>query len=138
MSDPSAPLQKAHYEALTADATLAVLMGGTVRVFDIVGPGTVFPYITIGDDQAIDAGSLCEPDIFEVFSTLHVWSRSTVVGRVEAKRIAERIREILKTFSGVTGFTVTVIDPQNINHLRDPDGLTSHSIVTMRYVLTIL
>lgn len=138
MSDPAAPLQKAQFAALSGDAILATLMGGTSRVFDVVGPATVFPYVTIGDDQVLDRGFACEPDIFEVFSTVHVWSRSTTVGRVEAKNIAARVRDVLRTLSAVDGFVVTMATHERSDHLRDPDQLTSHSIVTVRYLLTVL
>lgn len=137
MSEPGAAVQKALIDTLSVDATLVTLMGGTVRIFDVVPPLTNFPYLTIGDDQTLDEGNLCEPDIFEHFSTIHVWSRSTTIGRKEAKDIAGRVREVLKTLT-VTGFDVRSSTCERLDHLRDPDGLTAHSIVTQRLILNIV
>ncbi|RJP54318.1 MAG: DUF3168 domain-containing protein [Anaerolineaceae bacterium] len=137
MSDPSLAIQGAQYTALTADATLATLMDGAVRVYDIVPAMPTFPYISIGDDQILDNGNSCEPDIFELFSTSHVWSRQNTpaVGRTQAKRIAERVRDILKNLSTVTGFKVDGAHLERLDHIRDQDGLTAHSILVMRYLL---
>jgi len=137
MSEPGTAMQKVIYDTLKADATLATLMGGAVRVYDVVEPNAPFPYITVGDDQTLDEGNLCEPDMFEHFSTMHVWSRSTPVGRVEAKNIAGRIREVLKTPPVATGFLVKTSNCERLDHLRDPDGLSAHSVLTMRFLITI-
>lgn len=137
MSEPSAAMQKGIYDALMADATLATLMGGQVRVFDLVPPDAVFPYITIGDDQLLDRGMIgCDPDHFEYFATIHVWSRPTPVGRIEAKNVAGRVREVLKVPPVATGFTVHCSTTESADHLRDPDGLSAHSVLTQRFLVT--
>jgi hypothetical protein len=137
MSEPGTAMQKAIYDALKADASLAGLMGGSVRVYDVVEPNAPFPYVTIGDDQSLDEGNKCEPDMFEYYATLHVWSRSSPVGRVEAKNIAGRVREIFKALPAPVGFDVKSSTCERLDHLRDPDGLSAHSIVTMRFLITI-
>jgi hypothetical protein len=136
MSEPSTAVQAAIYTALSGDSTLKALTGGQARVFDTVPPNTPFPYLTIGEDQSLDEGSICELDIFEYFATIHVWSRSANVGRVEAKTIAARAREVMKTLS-VSGFTVDRASCERLDHLRDPDGITAHSILAMRFLLTV-
>lgn len=136
MSEPSAAVQAAIYSALSGDSTLSALTGGQARIFDMVPPNQAFPYLTIGEDQSLDEGNTCELDIFEHFATIHVWSRSAIVGRVEAKNIANRAREVLKTLS-VTGFTVNRASCERLDHLRDPDGVTAHSVLTMRFLLTV-
>lgn len=138
MSDPSVAIQGATYEVLSNDTVLAGLMGGTARIYDIVPPdayASEMAYITIGEDQILDNGNSCEADIFEVFSTLHIWSRSTKVGRIEAKKIAERARDILKALPAVPGFQLDGAHLERLDHLRDPDGVTAHSILVMRYLL---
>lgn len=138
MSEPSAAMQKGIYDALMADAPLAALMGGAVRVFDVVPPDAVFPYVTIGDDQLLDRGLVdCDPDLFEYFATIHVWSRPSNVGRIEAKNIAGRVREILKVPPAVTGFAVKCSTTETTDHLRDPDGITAHSVLTQRFLVTL-
>jgi hypothetical protein len=139
MAEPSLAMQRAIYDALTADLLLAEVMGGAVRVYDLVPADASFPYITIGDDQALDAGVSCEPDMWEYFSTIHVWSRATIgAGRIEAKFIAGLTREILKTPPAAPGFNVHLSQCERLDHLRDPDGLSAHSIVTMRFLISIV
>lgn len=137
MSEPSAAMQKAIYDRFMADTTLATLMGGTVRVYDVVPPSAPFPYITIGDDQFVDEGNLCEPDMFEYFATIHVWSRSDIVGRIEAKNISGRAREVLKALPPAIGFDVKTSNCERVDHLRDPDGLSAHSVFTQRFLIVI-
>ena len=137
MSEPGSAMQAAIYARFKADPVLATLMGGAVRVYDVVEPNAQFPYITIGDDQALDEGNLCEPDMFEYFATIHVWSRSTTVGRREAKDIAGRARELLKTPPAAIGFDVKTSNCERVDHLRDPDGLSAHSVFTQRFLIVI-
>lgn len=138
MSEPGAAVQGAVYSALTIDSALTALLGGQKRVFDIVPPNPPVRYITIGEDQTLDEGSLCGPDMFEHFSTIHVWARAEepgqTVGRIQAKNIASRAREVLRGMS-VPGFTVHSATCERIDHLRDPDGLTAHSVLTMRFLI---
>lgn len=140
MSEPSAAVQGALYSALTNDSVLTTLLGGAKRVFDIVPPNPPVRYITIGEDQTLDEGNLCDPDIFEHFSTIHVWCRAEeagqAVGRIEAKNIAGRAREILKRLTPA-GFSVKRASCERLDHLRDPDGLTAHSVLTMRFLITV-
>jgi hypothetical protein len=137
MAEPSAAMQKAIYDVLMAE------FSDWIGVYDLVPPNSPFPYITIGDDQALDAGVSCEPDMWEYFHTLHVWSRATLLGvgggRVEAKTIAGYVREILKvTPPAPAGFNVLFSQCERTDHLRDPDGLSAHSIVTMRFLISIV
>lgn len=133
MTYPAAELQKGIYEALVAYAPLAELMGGAVRAFDRVDPAFRYPYLTIGADQTLDGGNTCEPDMYEVFAEVHVWSQA--VGKVEAKRITERVREVLGVPFGVDGWTVTAAELRDARHTDDANGITAHSILTFRYLL---
>ena len=124
-------VQKGMFDTLTA-----TLSAAHIGVYDLVPPDASFPYVTIGDDQALDIGVSCEPDMWEYFSTLHVWSR-TSSGRIEAKFVAGLVREALNNLT-VTGFNVLLIQCERTDHLRDPDGLSAHSIVTMRFLISIV
>lgn len=133
MSEPSVELQRGIYSALTGSAALTAAASNGVRVYDRVPAPAVFPYITISDAQVIDDGNSCEPDQFEVFADLHVWSRA--VGMAEAKTIAGVIRSVLLAITSVSNWTVSVADFQTARHFADPDGLTTHSVVTFRFLL---
>lgn len=131
MSDPAAKLQNAIFSALAASGPLAAMIGD--RVYDEVPPGSAFPYVTISDAQVIDDGDSCEPDQFEIFADLHIWSRT--VGLMEAKEISGLIRSVLLPIENVEDWHVPVVDFRGTRHGFDPDGLTAHSIVTIRFLL---
>ncbi len=125
-----AALQKGIYAALTG---FPALVGG--RVYDRVPEGREFPYITIGDEQVLDDGNVCE-DGWEVFSDVHVWSRSSAGSKVEAKDLAALVVErLVTTAPTVFGFIVVISALESSRTLRDPDGMTEHAVITVRHVL---
>jgi Protein of unknown function (DUF3168) len=131
MSYPAEALQRALYDKIMNDTGLKSVMGGTSRAFDRVPRNPVFPYITIPDGQFIDDGDTCETDRYEVFVDLQVWSRA--VGNIEAKRIAGALRDALLSGLVVPSWLVTTIQCTSIDHLTDPDGLTSRARVAMLF-----
>jgi len=132
MSAPSLDLQKAFYGVLKEDTTLAELMGGTVRVYDRVPNGAIFPYIQIADDQTINNTNQCGRGA-EVFSRIHVWSRE--IGHVQAKNIAWRVRQILDRTLLLQSHKIGLHDFISVEHQTSQDGLEAQSIVTMSYKL---
>ena len=130
MNEPSLDLQEAFVTALEGDSELAQLMGGTVRVYDRVPEGAVFPYIQIADDQTIDNSNTCATGS-EIFARVHVWSRKP--GHVEAKRIAGRIRPLLDAKHTLDDHYITVHQFVSAEHQTDQENLQAHSILTFRY-----
>lgn len=133
-----AQLQVAIYEALTAPTALA---GG--RVYDNPpeetrresDTGAAFPMITLGDDQVLDAGNSCD-DGWEVFSDIHVWSRWQKRSKLEAKNLAaEIVDRLVGGTLTVFGWSVVIAALESQRSFRDPDGITEHTIVTVRHVL---
>ncbi len=126
MADPSLALQGAINTKLRAD--VAAVAG---RVLDRVPANVVFPYIEIGDFQTVDDGAQCHDGV-EVYATLHIWSRA--VGQVEAKTIAGAVRGSLHEapLSLGSAWQFIEIAHQDTRHLKDPDGVTSHSVITFR------
>ncbi len=130
-------LQKAIYAALTAAPALC-----DGRVYDnppdearrIVVTGAAWPIITIGDDQVVDGGSSCAEG-WDVYADVHLWSRPATKSKLEAKALAAAVVNRLLALEGVEGFTVTVAALETIRALRDPDGITEHGVVTMRFLL---
>lgn len=126
MSDPSYELQQAMFTALKNN------IGPEVgpRVYDQVPapvpPATTatFPYVTIGDGQVLPDKADCI-DGTEIFTQVDVWSRAT--GYPEAKTIVKKILLALDDKPPpMTGFTAVLFEIENIQYLRDPDGLTRH------------
>ena len=123
-------LQKAIYAALTASPAVA---GGAV--YDRVPKTAGFPRVTIGDEQVLDDGDSCS-DAWEVYSTLHVWSRPNEGSKIEVKNLAAEVAARVATEDlAVAGFTVVVAAIEEMRFLRDPDGITEHGVVTVRYEL---
>ncbi len=139
MIDPSLPLQKAMFDALSQDAALAVLFGVKPRVFDhvplddagkIKGP---FPFIRIGNIHIVSDADPCH-DPCTAYPDVDVWSRKP--GKVEAKAIMARVCAILDTALTVEGFrTIGHHVDNGPRHLDGGDGLSSHSVATFRYRL---
>ena len=120
-------VQKAVFDALTATPAIA---GG--NVFDRVPPDAPFPRVTIGDEQVVDAGNSCS-DGWEVFCDIHVWSRA--VGRVECKELMAEAAERLSAIETITGFDLVLSDLDGTRMFIEPDGLTSHGVITIRFVI---
>lgn len=128
-----AKVQKAIHDALKAAPAVA---GG--RVYDHVpranGEVTAtFPYVEIGGEQIIDDGNTCD-DGWEVFADVHVWSRA--VGYPETKGLIATIVPRLVGINSISGFTVIAAEVENTRVMRDPDGLTSHGVISVRFVIT--
>ncbi len=126
MADPSLALQGAINTRLRVEVPVVAN-----RVFDRVPAAVVFPYIELGEFQTVDDGAQCH-DGQEVYATLHVWSRG--VGQVEAKTVAGAVRGALHEAELNLGsaWQFLEIAHQDTRYLKDPDGLTSHAVLTFR------
>lgn len=130
MSDPALPLQAALVAALKSSGGV----GAGTRVYDAVPNSPTFPYVTVGDDQVLGDDDDCG-DNSEVFVRIHAWSRT--VGYPEVKAIAAAIRARIKaTAITLAGFQVVVKEYVQTQYLQDPDGLTRHAVIEMRFLIT--
>lgn len=117
-------------------STPAVTAFVKTRVYDAVPPeqkridqtGAAWPYITLGegDETGNDADCI---DGFELTFDIDVWSRG--VGFPEAKQIADAVRAALKS----PELTLQINALAEFQHrqtriFRDPDGQTSHAVLT--------
>lgn len=135
MSDASLELQGAIVARLKAYAPLAALIG--TRVYDDVprAPGTgavtaAFPFVSYGPDQVIPDGWDCQ-EASEIIVQIDAWSRA--VGLPEVKRIADLVRRALHDEDialADNALLSLAFDGRRV--LRDPDGLTSHAVITFR------
>jgi hypothetical protein len=132
MSDPSLLLQGAVFAALRANGALPAVVAG--RIYDEVPPVPTFPYVTVGDGQIIGDDTEDCGDGSEIFIQVDAWSRA--VGYPEVKSIAAAIRTALKIPIALSGFEVSVIQFQQCQYLRDPDGKTRHAAIQFRYLIT--
>jgi hypothetical protein len=126
MGDPSLALQIAINLRLRTDIAAV-----DSRVFDRVPADVAFPYIELGEFQTLDDGAQCH-DGMEVFATLHVWSRA--IGQVEVKTIAGAARGSIHEAELDLGaaWQFLEIAHQDTRYLKDPDGVTSHAVLTFK------
>lgn len=137
MMDASYELQIAIVSALKSDAAVRALVGD--RVYDDV-PRSVdgkvtarFPFISFGPEQTLPDGYDCQ-DGSEITIQLDAWSRA--VGFPEVKKIAAAVRKALHDADlAVEENALVSIEFDGRRVLRDPDGKTSHAVITFRAVV---
>lgn len=131
-TEPSLELQGAIVSTLKNTAAVTALTAQ--RIYDKPPASPSFPYVTVGDDQTIGDHAECLEGSVEVNANIHVWSRA--LGKVEAKKIAGAIVTALNAVAlTVTGYRLVLIEHTSTRHLDDPDGITSHSVVTLRALI---
>lgn len=131
MSDPAElAVQKALYDLWVADAGVGALVGN--RIYDRVSPSPTFPYVSFGPADVIDA-ELCGAAV-DLSVQVDVWSRA--VGSVEAKRILAALRDAVRSAQNagtffLPGWHLPVIRFTSTRTMLDPDGLTTHGVLTL-------
>lgn len=131
MADPALALQGAVNLKIRAD--VPALSG---RVYDRVPSGATFPYLEIGEFQTLDDGAQCI-EAFEVIATLHVWTRPAAgadPGQATGKTIASAVHSALHEAELDLGSDWQFLEMahRDTRHLKDPDGVTSQSVITFR------
>ena len=122
MKSPLLALQKAIYERLKASLSCSV--------YDNVPDGAAMPYVTLGEDTAVDWSTKLENGQ-EVTHTLHIWSEYK--GMMEAKQIIDQIiQAITSTPLVVEGFFVVSARVDVVETMRDPEGYR-HGVVRFRF-----
>ena len=131
MTTGSFALKSAIYTALNNDSTLTDTHGA--GVYDDVPEGSGFPYVTMGEETAIDYG-VKGTDGSEQTVNIHVWSQYR--GSKEVKTIMDRIHTLLHDSSlSVSGFNLVNTRFEFMDILRDPDGITRHGVMRFRAVM---
>lgn len=134
-------LQAAVFDALRAHASVHGYTSG--RIYDSIpqqhtkpGDSSHFPYVQIGDDEIIDESNGCGL-AFECFVTVHVWTREP--GKPQAKLIGAAVRAALDVSLDVGGFVCRDVESRfnSARYFLDPDGLTTHGVLTFRFVFDV-
>jgi hypothetical protein len=131
MASPASELQRALYAALTGNAGVAALCGR--RVYDRVPEKPVFPYVSFGASQSVNADADCIA-AGEHFLQIDVWSRKP--GRLEAKDLTHAVKLALHG-AGIelASHALALIEVEGERHFTDPDGLTTHGVVNLRAMI---
>ncbi len=125
-----AQLQAAYVARLLADETVQAFFGNPVRLFEDVPDNPVFPYIALGEDQEIPWLADCI-DGSEVYITLHVWARDGGFGTVK-EGSAVVTAALHDAPLALAGYRVVVFSRGGMRVMKDPDGLTTHGVLTFR------
>lgn len=131
---PSLELQTVIVPALTADVAVKGLIGDPPRINPAqsdVWPGS---YIEIGEGQEIPDLAECI-DGSEVYFDIHTWSRKDR-SFSDAKKISATVWDCLSNASfAPTENRILILERSGQQHLRDPDGITLHVVLTLRAVM---
>lgn len=130
MTDPAIHVQGAYVARLKAQVPAVAS-----RVHDRAPQDVQFPFLQIGDIQTVEDGADCI-DATEVTVTLHVWSRAP--GRAECRQIAGACRAALHEWLpdlSAQGFRCVEHMHRDTRTLGDPDGITSHGVLTFRLLI---
>jgi hypothetical protein len=127
-ADPSLQLQKAIVARLKTDAGVDAIVAG--RIYDAVPPNAAKPYLSFGPFQLLPEHGDCL-DGGEAFVTLDGWANGP--DSVAIKTLGTAVAKSLDLAP------ITLEDPQRlvemsieqIQYLRDPDGITAHAVITV-------
>ena len=123
---PDLEVQGLVVQTLKADAAVTALVAG--RVFDQVPKDAQFPYVSYGPSDVVEDDADCIDGLLVTFQ-IDAWSRT--VGFPECKRITDAVRRALHQRDLPLGVNALVYLQHEITRTqRDPDGLTSHGIMT--------
>lgn len=126
-------VQEAVYAALNTNSTLQNLIGNPARLYDVVPPAAIFPYVTLGD-VTIREFDTKDQSGFEQVVVLHAWSRYR--GRKELKQIMQAMYDALHYANvTVTNANVVVSQFQSASTVQENDGLTLHGVMRFRIVV---
>lgn len=132
MADASLALQKAMVSALKAGVA-----GVANRVYDRPPQAVAYPFIRVADGQTVADEAECIAGV-EVFFDVHVWSQA--VGSVECRTLAGDVRAALHhaELTLDSPWALVELQHRDTRFLSDPDGLTSHAVVTVRALIDLV
>lgn len=129
MASPANELQAAVYQILVADAAVGALVDN--RIFDRVPKaGDEPPYVTFGPSDEIEEEMECITSA-EHSLQIDVWSEKQG-GFKECKEITFAVKKALHLVEiDLPTHALVRIRVARRQHLRDPNGITSHGVLTI-------
>lgn len=120
MRDPSLPLQKAVFAALTG--------AGLDCVYHTVPPKTPLPWVVIGEDQVLAENESAE--MYECFVTV-----SAFAVKPEHKALAATICAALDQMLDLDGFRTEEVWHEETRYLTEKDNQIGHANIEFRYLV---
>jgi hypothetical protein len=132
---PEWEFQVAIVTALKASADIAALLGnddGTQRIYEVVPDDPTFPYVILGECQNVPDRAECIEGA-DLYADLHVWDRPANGSFETSKTVASTILAVVIADDLVMNQN-RVVDcyADSRRHMRDPDGVTLHSVLTLK------
>jgi hypothetical protein len=125
--------QEAVYGSLATYTNLQALIGNPPRIYDVIPPDAVFPYVTLGDISVRDYDTKDRTG-FEQTLVLHAWSRYR--GRKELKNILQTVYDRLhRATLTITGNDFVSCQFLSLNLGAENDGLTLHGVMRFRLIV---
>lgn len=122
-------LQSSIYSALNVAAITNTLACG---VYDEVIEGNSYPFITLGEETAIDYSTNNLVGA-ETTINIHIWSRYK--GSKQTKEIMDKVHDLLHDVSlTVSGVNLINLRFEYSDIMRDPDGITRHGVMRFRAI----
>jgi hypothetical protein len=122
-------LQSSIYTALNVSAITTTLACG---VYDEVVEGNSYPFITLGEETAIDYSTNNLVGA-ETTINIHIWSRYK--GSKQTKQIMDKVHDLLHDVSlTVSGVNLINLRFEYSDIMRDPDGITRHGVMRFRAI----
>jgi hypothetical protein len=122
-------LQSSIYTALNVSAITSTLACG---VYDEVVEGNSYPFITLGEETAIDYSTNNLVGA-ETTINIHIWSRYK--GSKQTKEIMDKVHDLLHDVSlTVSGVNLINLRFEYSDIMRDPDGITRHGVMRFRAI----
>ena len=128
MIDPTLPVQSAVVTTLKASAAVAAIVGA--KVYDVPPPNPQKPYVTIGEIQFLPDKADCI-DGAEMAIPVHGWSGTQ--SSVQVKQLGDAIlRALDDKVLPIIGHRAVIFELEQVQYLRDPDGVSHHSVTIFR------
>lgn len=127
---PELTLQKAIRERLISSAGVVALVPAD-NILDRNQRPNPDPSIILGEGQSVDDGDSISRSLTRVYMDLHLWKKEPSTQGVKA--LAGAIRSAINggRLKFDPGFHCVDCRVSSMRFLRDPDGKTSHGVVTV-------
>jgi hypothetical protein len=125
-------LQTLLFERLRSAPEVQAIIGD--RVYDNPIGKDTFPYISFGPSDVVEDDADCITGRVETIQ-IDCWSRSKG-GFKEVKALADSVKKALHHYSGTLTVNALVeMTVESIRYFRDPDGITSHGVITLQAII---
>lgn len=127
-------VQVAIRNRLVATAAVTALVPAA-SILDVNQRPSPSPSIILGESQAVDEGTSLRRAHVRVYHTIHVWKREPSLEGV--KIICAAIRKAIHAGRLDLGTGLHCADAlvSSMRQMRDPDGETSHGVVTVEVLV---